>query len=152
MTSYACRTTGNPEILLVNQVLLGEALKKAPSVWPHLRDYNELVYGSSAGPPDRGRWLDQPYDEDNTGFLGSGLLVATAKLPPAKVCAPNSTRSHLRSPQFYITLHHFIVNHGTMLRRLRQNAMCVTSGPRDGPWTIAAPQHISNTSKWTSRV
>lgn len=82
---YAYRTTGNPEILLVNQVLLGEALKKAPSMWPHLRDYNELVFGSSAGPPDRGKLLDKPYDDDNTGFIGNGVRVLGRKLPAAKV-------------------------------------------------------------------
>ncbi len=46
------RTTGVPEILRVNQVLLGEAIKKAPSVSPHLREYNELVHGSAAGVAD----------------------------------------------------------------------------------------------------
>ncbi len=61
-----------PEILLVNQVLLGESIKKAPCVWPHLRDYNELVHGSPAGVADRGKLLNVPYDADNTGFIGNG--------------------------------------------------------------------------------
>ncbi len=79
------RTTGVPEILLVNQVLLGEAIKKAPSVWPHLRDYNELVHGSAAGVADRGKLLDKPYDADNTGFIGSGKHPKGAELEVAKV-------------------------------------------------------------------
>ncbi|KAK9918436.1 hypothetical protein WJX75_004081 [Coccomyxa subellipsoidea] len=74
------RTTANPEILLVNQVLLTEAIKKAPTIWPYLRDYNQLVYGSSEGAPDRGNLLDQPYAEDNTGFIGSGARPKTAEL------------------------------------------------------------------------
>jgi hypothetical protein len=74
-----------PEILLVNQVLLGEAIKKAPSVWPYLRDYNELVHGSAAGVADRGRLLDVPYDVDNTGFIGNGRHPKGAELEAAKV-------------------------------------------------------------------
>ena len=54
-------------------------------MWPHLRDYNELVFDSSAGPPDRGKLLDKAYDEDNTGFVGSGMRLLREKLPAAKV-------------------------------------------------------------------
>jgi len=102
MIDRACRTTGTLEILLVNQVLLGEALKKAPSVWPHLRDYNELVFGSSAGPIDRGKLLDKPYNEDNTGFLGSGMRVLRLKLPAVKVraCFIRMCR-HIQAYPFY---------------------------------------------------
>ena len=74
-----------PEILLVNQVLLGEAIKKAPSVWPHLRDYNELVHGRAAGVADRGKLLDVPYDADNTGFIGNGRHPKGVDLEAAKV-------------------------------------------------------------------
>ena len=84
LVMHDCRTTSNPEILLVNQVLLGEAIKKVGSVW-NLKDYNELVFGSSAGPADRGKLLDKPYDEDNTGFIGSGMQVPRAKLAAAQV-------------------------------------------------------------------
>ena len=54
-------------------------------VWPYLRAYNELVFGSSAGPPDRGKLLDKPYAEDNTGFIGSGMRVPREELPVAQV-------------------------------------------------------------------
>ncbi|CAL8471876.1 g11418 [Coccomyxa elongata] len=75
------RTTSNPEILLANQVLLAEAIKKAPTVHPDLRDYNEVVYGNIGGAPDRGNQLDQPYAEDNTGFMGSGARPKRELLP-----------------------------------------------------------------------
>ena len=45
-----CRTTGNPEILLANETLLLEAIKKAPSKWPWLKDYNMVVYNNPGGP------------------------------------------------------------------------------------------------------
>lgn len=89
------RTTTNPEILLVNQVLLTEAIKKAPTIWPNLRDYNQLVYGGSEGAPDRGNLLDQPYAEDNTGFIGSGARPKRAELGEAKV-----TILHSQEPCF----------------------------------------------------
>lgn len=70
---------------MVNQILLGEAMKKAPSVWPHLRDYNELVHGDAGGAPDRGKLLDKPYAADNTGFIGSGRRPIGQQLTAAKV-------------------------------------------------------------------
>lgn len=79
------RTTSNPEILLANQVLLAEAIKKAPTIYPELRDYNEVVYGNIGGAPDRGNLLDQPYAEDNTGFIGSGARPKREVLAQAKV-------------------------------------------------------------------
>ena len=88
-----CRTTGCPEILLANETLLLEALKKAPSVWPWLLDYNMMVYGNQGGPQDRGTYLDSPYDENNTGFIGSGtLLTKPEALQDAKVI-PNLVTS-----------------------------------------------------------
>ena len=74
-----------PENLLINQVLLGEAIKKAPSVWPHLRDCNELVHGCAAGVADRGKLLDVPYNADNTGFIGNGRHPKGVELEAAKV-------------------------------------------------------------------
>lgn len=71
--------------MLVNQVLLGEAIKKAPSVWPHLRDYNELVHGSAAGVVDLGNLVDVPYDADNNGFIGNSRHPKGAELEAAKV-------------------------------------------------------------------
>lgn len=66
-------------------MLLGEAIKKAPSKWPHLQDYNELVHGDAAGAPDRGRLLDKPFDADNTGFIGSGRAPRGDDLHAVKV-------------------------------------------------------------------
>lgn len=89
------RTTSNPEILLANQVLLAEA-KKAPTINPYLRDYNEVVYGNIGGAPDRGVLLDQPYADDNTGFIGSG-----ARPKSLLVCCPAILRPHHNSGQLY---------------------------------------------------
>ncbi len=80
-----CRTTGNPEVLLVNQLLLMEAVRRAPTIWPFLKDYNELVFGSITV-PDRGRNLDVPFDpETHSGFLGSGRRPKNADLPLLQV-------------------------------------------------------------------
>ena len=71
--------TGCPEVLLVNESLLLEALKKAPSVWPRLESYNMMVYNDPGDPQDRGAHLDKPFAEDNTGFIGSGTQLTTGE-------------------------------------------------------------------------
>ena len=71
--------------MLANETLLLEAIKKAPSVWPWLKDYNMMVYNDPGGPRDRGAFLDVPFAENNTGFIGSGTVIRKKGLREAKV-------------------------------------------------------------------
>ena len=77
-----------------------EALKKAPSVWPGLENYNMMVYKDPGGPRDRGAHLDKPFADDNTGFIGSGTQLAMgedhhfAKVIPSVLSWPGES-AHL---------------------------------------------------------
>lgn len=71
--------------MLANETLLQEAVKKAPSVWPWLQDYNMMVYNDPGGPQDRGALLDKPFAENNTGFIGSGTRIVWKGMREAQV-------------------------------------------------------------------
>ena len=114
------RTTGNPEILLANETLLLDALKKAPNQWPWLDNYNMMVYKDPGGPQDRGAHLDRPFAENNTGFIGSGTRLTRVALQKAKVTLSTLVMSGLATLPGYVSL---LVLHSKRLATRKEQYM-----------------------------